>query len=348
MTVQKSPSVRDSRWLMLPVMLILALLGGCVLACVGLRMLNVPRRESIFAARPNTDVIAFETDRGEGPQIYVMYPDGTQQTRLTYNVRLSTDWWWPFPIVGGDRIPYMLLPPLEQDGSVMFRTTFEGEFYAYSIYVDGSQQIRLPSLRGGDPTAVWSPARSELAFITAESQLSIISRDGTVQRCLTCASSLNVGDFAWSPDGQQIVFSGFVAGGGNIYRINRDGTGLTKLTNMPEGLNDEPAWSPDGKRIAFRSNRDGPTQIYVMNADGSGQQRLTISRGNDHYPAWSPDGLYITFTSFNDNPQGDIYIINTDGSGRQRLTMGQGSHQRSVWIHVPAAYCETHVCARER
>jgi TolB protein len=325
-------------------MLILALLGGCVLACVGLRMLNVPRRESIFTARPASNVIAFETDRGEGPQIYVMYPDGTQQTRLTYNVRLSTDWWWPFPVVGGDRIPYMLLPSPEQDGSVMFRTTFEGDYYAYSIYIDGSQQVRIPSPRAGDPTALWSPARSELAFTTAESQLFVVSRDGTTQRCLTCASSLNVANFAWSPEGQQIVFSGFMAEAGNIYRINRDGTGLIKLTNISEGFNDEPAWSLDGQRIAFRSNRDGPTQIYVMNADGSGEQRLTTSRGNDLYPAWSPDGQHITFTSYSDNPQGDIYIIKPDGSGRQRLTMGQGSHQRSVWIHVPASYCKTHVC----
>src|SRR3989442_4608032 len=54
----------------------------------------------------------------------------------------------------------------------------------------------------------------------------------------------------WSPDGKQLVFTGFNGGFTDLYIINPDRTGLRRLTNDKHaGLH--PSWSPRGETIAF-------------------------------------------------------------------------------------------------
>jgi Tol biopolymer transport system component len=71
----------------------------------------------------------------------------------------------------------------------------------------------------------------------------------------------NGNHYAWSPDGQRIIYDiteddGHYITAADIYTINRDGTGRTALTNTAEGLEMHPSWSltdrvaysqPDGK-----------------------------------------------------------------------------------------------------
>ena len=92
-------------------------------------------------------------------------------------------------------------------------------------------------------------------------------------------------DFAWSPDGRTIAFTG----GSVLYTVHADGTGLRKLTHGP-GWNVDPRWSPDGRRILFVGFRDGPgADLFVMNADGSGPRNLTHTPGvSEHGASWAP------------------------------------------------------------
>src|SRR3989441_820243 len=61
---------------------------------------------------------------------------------------------------------------------------------------------------------------------------------------------------SWSPDGKQLVFTGYDGGLSDLFLINADGTDLRRLTN-DKYADLEPAWSPDGKTIAFTTDR-GP------------------------------------------------------------------------------------------
>jgi len=136
----------------------------------------------------------------------------------------------------------------------------------------------------------------------------------------------------FSPDGSQILFTGFGPTHSYVGVMAADGTHPVDLTHaeVDEGF---PAWSPDGKHIAFTSRRDGNNEIYVMNADGSQPKRLTNNRTDDFAPSWSPDGSQIAFVSDRDHTAGiySIYLMNADGSKVRRLTRDKGIDYNPVW-----------------
>jgi Tol biopolymer transport system component len=123
---------------------------------------------------------------------------------------------------------------------------------------------------------------------------------------------------SWSPAGDEIAYTSFQHGKGDIYVMRPDGTDKRRLTTDP-AYDDIPMFSPDGKQIAFVSNRSGSLQIWLMNADGSDQHQLTHSAGTNYFPTWSPDGSRIAFRSDRDGTP-SIYSMRADGSGVTRLT----------------------------
>lgn len=137
----------------------------------------------------------------------------------------------------------------------------------------------------------------------------------------------------FSPDGRQILFTGFGLTHSYVGVINADGSGQIDLTNLPNSDEAFPAWSPDGSQIAFTSRRDGDNEIYIMNTDGSNPKRLTNSPKDDFAPAWSSDGSRIVFVSDRDNQTGiySLYIMNADGTAVTRLTKDKSSDYAPAW-----------------
>ena len=137
----------------------------------------------------------------------------------------------------------------------------------------------------------------------------------------------------FSPDGHQIVFTGFGLTHSFVGLMGADGSNPMNLTNRADVDEGFPAWSPDGKLIAFTSRRDGNNEIYVMNADGSHPKRLTSNPKDDFSPAWSPDGRQIAFVSDRENTAGiySIYLMNDNGSDVKRLTNTKGIDYSPSW-----------------
>src|SRR5206468_3970636 len=126
-------------------------------------------------------------------------------------------------------------------------------------------------------------------------------------------------DFAWSPNGQRIVFDT----ANRIYALNPDGSRLTLLLSAARGSGTGfPSWSPDGRRILyFKTLSHSSTfkpEVWVMNAAGTQRRRLYDSVccvWTWGPPFWSPDGNHILFSAGLDHgPHSDTgtFIMDTD------------------------------------
>jgi len=119
---------------------------------------------------------------------------------------------------------------------------------------------------------------------------------------------------AWSPDGQEIAFTGGKAGEPTqIYLISPDG-GNPKLL-VPENLwpfdpqapdrwQGAPTWSPDRTQIAFGENGNHfpiPATCAIHIYDRRTQQLATLPGSDGLWTArWSPDGRYLAATTRDD------------------------------------------------
>lgn len=143
----------------------------------------------------------------------------------------------------------------------------------------------------------------------------------------------------WSPDGRQLVFTGFDGGLSDLFVINRDGTGLRRLTS-DKYADLHPSWSPDGKTIAFVTDRGGETDFEVLRFGNlrialyhleSGNIELlgNMDAGKNIDPAWAPDGRSLAFVSdrtgmsnvfLYDFTDGQIYQLTNLYTGIQGIT----------------------------
>ena len=106
---------------------------------------------------------------------------------------------------------------------------------------------------------------------------------------------------AWSPDGQQIVFTAIDRSGrSDLYIYDRQTKTLRQLTRDYYDDRD-PDWSPDGRYIVFSSNRtvsgSGDTyNLFLYDVARDDIRYLTYGPHLDFSPRWSPDGTYVLFT----------------------------------------------------
>lgn len=140
-----------------------------------------------------------------------------------------------------------------------------------------------------------------------------------------------LGDLAWSPDGQQIVFDAapdLKCGQPhtfNLYVIavpngpDADAGDVRQLTDGDTSDN-VPVWSPDGARIAFNRDRE----LWIIHPDGSEPRRL-YGESDERCVGevqWSPNGRRIAFVVHECAPDfvpQAVWVINRDGTEPQML-----------------------------
>ena len=291
---------------------------------------------------PEMARIVFEADSA----LFTIGADGSGRTRVTQGALVSDSdpAWSP----AGDLIAFNRSSEEDQPRGVWLSRP------------DGSEArplIASPRPDRFDSGAAWSPDASRIAFVRFREgkdrfSISIVTAalDGGDQRTVYSESAGFEDDadiaffysLAWSPDGQQILFT-------------RSGEGLVGALDLHPSLNVVPAaggtprrlatdardgtWSPDGARIAFAAVDTGRAcegdceftgDIAVMNADGSGRAALMHTKADDAEPSWAGDGERIVFQSdrnslgaeFADEPQPELYSVKPDGSCLTWLTNG--------------------------
>ena len=74
---------------------------------------------------------------------------------------------------------------------------------------------------------------------------------------------------AWSPDGQQIVFTSDIAGRFNLWKVSAPGGWPIQLTQSDDRQYNA-AWSPDGKWIVYQQDRAGD-ELWDLSESGAAE-----------------------------------------------------------------------------
>lgn len=122
---------------------------------------------------------------------------------------------------------------------------------------------------------------------------------------ITGGDTFTVGNFSWSPDGNQIAFDAprdpalSDMGSADIYVVSLPAKTVRKIVST-SGPDTDPVWSPDGKEIAYQT-ADGSKYFYYTNAliaevsaEGGTPRVLTRAFDEDaRLVAWGPHGIYF-------------------------------------------------------
>jgi len=179
----------------------------------------------------------------------------------------------------------------------------------------------------------WSPDSRRFAFtVFAEGDNQIAITDAEEQEVVRRLQIDEVGaifSLAWSPDGQQIAFSGSRGGWTDLYTVHLETGEVRQLTDDPFSEL-HPEWSPDGSVLAFTTDRGDrqnrrtlnfpPPGIGVMAVETGEIQVFRPLGGAKHMdPAFSPDGRSLFFISDGDGFS-DIYRLALETGELRRVT----------------------------
>ncbi len=240
---------------------------------------------------PDNQRVAYLSSDGTGVQIFVRWIDSGETLQLT---RL-------------DRAPRGLA------------WSPDGKWLAFALLTPSKPPVmgKLPDKPRGanwaEPSVVVERAVFRMdgagALPHGHTHVFVVSAQGGAPRQLTSGDYNHRGSIAWSPDGQNIYFTGnrhddaeLKPSNTEIYRVGMDGGEIVALTDR-EGPDNFVSVSPDGGMLAWTGYDDRMrsyqiTRLYTMNSDGSERRELLPELDRDvSRPRWSADGkgLYIAY-----------------------------------------------------
>jgi dipeptidyl aminopeptidase/acylaminoacyl peptidase len=107
----------------------------------------------------------------------------------------------------------------------------------------------------------------------------------------------SIGDTAWSPDSNTIVFVANITGRNNLWLVPAAGGWPFQLT-VSDQRQTHPAWSPNGKWIAYQSDYEGDEQWDIFFVSPKTGQVVNVTKTrevSEENPVWSPDGRYLAY-----------------------------------------------------
>ncbi len=192
---------------------------------------NNAASEGSFSWSPDSQQIAFASNRDGNYEIYTVGIDGRNLTRLTNNSTTDS------------------LPAWSPDGQrIAYTSNWQGALEIYVMNTDGSNQVRLTSDISASTNPVWSPDGKTIFYTTNKDgnvEIYRMSADGSNQTNLT-NSSVDDYWFWLSPDGSQVAFSSCVANclagqaTWNTSVMNSDGTNQRELLKSQASISFKP------------------------------------------------------------------------------------------------------------
>jgi len=131
---------------------------------------------------------------------------------------------------------------------------------------------------------------------------------------------------AWSPDGQQVLFSSDISGRFNLWKVRASGGWPVQLIQSDD-VQANAVWSPDGKWIVYQQDQAGNElyDLFAIPSDGGEPVNLTKTTDvREQDPHWSPDGKTIAFSyKTKDGTSYDIALLDWATHKVRKLTNEQ-------------------------
>jgi len=281
--------------------------------------------------------LAFVSNRGGQPQIYLINVDGGDEHQLT------------------DLAAGACQPAWSPDGMMLAYTSpcsaNRDEYSGSSVFVMNVDSQDVPSepsllvvaLGGGDYDPDWSYDGLRLAFTswrTGRPQIFTIGVDGKGLRNVNDDLAFNWSP-SWAPDGSQIAILSGRGGQEEIWLVPDDGGEEKRYTHSDGQDIARPDWSPDGGTILFEKVIDNiPRLVAISVADGGVREiqacqegRLSLQPMGE--PAWSPDGQWIAFEAWPDGENHNIAIMRASCTDYQEVTTDPALDFDVAWRPAP-------------
>ena len=247
------------------------------------------------------------------------------------------------------------------------------DLFIYDIKQEKEHRISR-NLRVKDPSV--SPDGSSIAFVRSKdgsSNLGLMNINGTNVRYLTHYNDgTQIYAPAWSPDGQNIVFSIFREEDRDIALLPVDTPSYAHKADAPDSIafidssliqilvhsiadERDPVWLPDNSGILFASDMDGIFNLYTYDFSSTRIFQKTSVIGGAFRPSISSDGTTIIYAGYHaadysiygipysviskettwSSVQRDYISIYTGKALRELYTVGQGSRRFTLLEATP-------------
>jgi Tol biopolymer transport system component len=258
--------------------------------------------------------IAFASDRGGTPQIWLSKLDGSNLIQLT-------------EMSGG-----ACQPDWSADGSqLVFVSPCSGNEETYPdstlwiISVDGTALQQLTD-GPGDYDPAWSPDGDVIAFTSARETRTQLYFFNLTDGSITNYSSNLAFEFQpfWSMDGSQLGFVTTTTGSPTIFIRTVGDTGAAIFSRNEMITISQPVWSADGARILYNQRMpSGLPGIMVATIANNGYNAIPLiaqpsppMRDAD----LSLDGSWMAYEGWPDGVNHDIWVSTPSGAQPQRVT----------------------------
>jgi hypothetical protein len=184
-----------------------------------------------------------------------------------------------------------------------------------------------------ESAGAWSPDSKKFAFsIFSKGRNKLLIIDVNTGRTLYTEGIKDIGQFSnlsWSPNGEDIAFTGLKEGQGDLYLYNLKSKKVTQLTN--DKYSDyQPSFSSDGRHIVFSSDRatfdnavkgvDITFNLAIMDLSTKSITNISAFNGaNNLNPQFSADNQQIYFLSNRDGFR-NMYRYTINGGKVEQLT----------------------------